>query len=170
MKTSLQQIRNRLTKPLRQTTLCLLVRNDEILLAMKKRGFGEGHWNGVGGKLNPGEGIEEAAIRETKEEIGVTAKSLQHVADLHFYFEDLPLEKDWNQQVVVYLVNDWEGEPTESEEMAPQWFKHSEIPYDLMWPDDIHWLPKVLNGKKINAHFILSPNQKLGEFEISEKL
>jgi len=34
-----------------ETTLCLLRRNEEILLAMKKRGFGEGKYNGVGGKI-----------------------------------------------------------------------------------------------------------------------
>jgi 8-oxo-dGTP pyrophosphatase MutT (NUDIX family) len=36
---------------------------------MKKRGFGEGRWNGVGGKVEPGESIEAALIREAKEEV-----------------------------------------------------------------------------------------------------
>ena len=55
------------------STLCFLIEDDRILLAMKKRGFGEGKWNGVGGKVNEGETVEAAAIRETEEEIGVTA-------------------------------------------------------------------------------------------------
>ena len=38
-------------KKLRQATICLLRKNDEVLLAMKKRGFGVGKWNGVGGKV-----------------------------------------------------------------------------------------------------------------------
>ena len=58
-----------LDHPLREATIVLLLRNDEVLLAMKKRGFGEGKWNGVGGKPNAGESIEEVAVRETKEEI-----------------------------------------------------------------------------------------------------
>ncbi|CAN0505072.1 unnamed protein product, partial [Ectocarpus sp. 12 AP-2014] len=33
----------------------------EILLGMKKRGFGEGKWNGFGGKVESGESVEEAA-------------------------------------------------------------------------------------------------------------
>ena len=40
----------------------------ELLLAMKKRGFGAGKWNGVGGKIDPAKGdknIIEAAMRET---------------------------------------------------------------------------------------------------------
>ena len=55
-----------------ETTLCLLRRNEEILLAMKKRGFGEGKYNGVGGKIEGTETPEAAMLRETKEEIGVT--------------------------------------------------------------------------------------------------
>gem|GEM_PF-5914205 len=41
-------------KNMRQVSLCLLLRenkdNREILLAMKKRGFGQERWNGVNGK------------------------------------------------------------------------------------------------------------------------
>ena len=34
-----------------ETTLCLLKKENAILLAMKKRGFGAGKYNGVGGKI-----------------------------------------------------------------------------------------------------------------------
>ena len=46
-----------------ETTLCLLKKDNRILLAMKKRGFGEGKYNGVGGKIENGETPEEAMIR-----------------------------------------------------------------------------------------------------------
>ena len=71
---------------LRQTTLCFLTKDKKVLLAMKKRGFGNGRWNGVGGKLNAGETIRQAAIREAKEEIGVTVWQMEKVAVLDFYF------------------------------------------------------------------------------------
>ena len=45
--------------------------NNRILLAMKKRGFGAGKFNGVGGKVVNGESIEEATVREAREEISV---------------------------------------------------------------------------------------------------
>ena len=42
----------------------LLEDNDkQILLGLKKRGFGEGKWNGFGGKVQPGESIAQGAIR-----------------------------------------------------------------------------------------------------------
>ena len=43
-------------------TLVFMFKGDQILLAMKKRGMGEGKWNGPGGKLKTGEDPIEAAV------------------------------------------------------------------------------------------------------------
>ncbi|GAJ07377.1 unnamed protein product, partial [marine sediment metagenome] len=53
-------------------TLCFFIKENPklILLGMKKRGFGKDKYNGFGGKINPDETIEEAAVREVQEEIG----------------------------------------------------------------------------------------------------
>ena len=143
---------------MKQATLCFLIKNNQILLAMKKRGFGQNRWNGAGGKPNPDEKILDAAIRETQEEIGVIPKLSKYSAILDFYFQNKP---EWNQQVLVFLTNEWVGEPTESEEMKPQWFDLNKIPYDSMWPDDIFWLPQVLSGKKIHAEFTFGENDTI---------
>ena len=44
-------------------TLVLVTRPNQVLLGMKKRGFGMGRWNGFGGKVEKGETILEAAKR-----------------------------------------------------------------------------------------------------------
>lgn len=44
-------------------TLVLMKDSDRILLGLKKRGFGQGRWNGFGGKVEPGETILQAAHR-----------------------------------------------------------------------------------------------------------
>jgi len=146
-----------------QATLCFLIRKDckEILLAMKKRGFAEGKWNGTGGKRNGEETIEETAKRETLEEIGVKIQSMQKVAVLHFYFPSDSEKFLWNQDVHVYLVEDWIGDPTESEEMKPKWFNVKNIPFSDMWEDDIHWLPLVLQGKEIIGYFAFDEKEKM---------
>ena len=76
-------------------------------------------WNGVGGKVESSETIEDAAKRETKEEIDISPKDLQKVAELSFYF---PHNNTWNQLVHVYFSESWVGEISESEEMRPKWF------------------------------------------------
>ncbi|HTH92941.1 MAG TPA: 8-oxo-dGTP diphosphatase [Candidatus Paceibacterota bacterium] len=144
-----------------QTTLCFLIDDQKILLAMKKRGFGTGKWNGVGGKVIAPETLEEAIIRETEEEIGVSIDSsdLQKVAVLSFHFIDE--HADWNQQCHVYLSKVWKNEPQESEEMKPEWYAFADVPYDDMWIDDKLWLPLVIAGKKIEADFYFKEEGKV---------
>jgi 8-oxo-dGTP pyrophosphatase MutT (NUDIX family) len=162
----LQTDKKSLANPLRQVTLSFLLRDDQILLAMKKRGFGIGRWNGVGGKPHIDETIIDAAIRETEEEIKVTPKQLKKVATLSFYYPKLPKFQDWDQQVVVFFIEDWEGEPVETDEVAPQWFSVHALPFSKMWPDDIHWLPKVLQGNSIKGEFHFNRELQLEDFTI----
>ena len=144
----------------KQTNLVFLRREGQILLAMKKRGFGAGRWNGAGGKLEPGETFESAARRETREEIGVAPKGLTEVATLKFYWT-VDVHDMKNVITVVYVCDEWEGEPVETEEMAPQWFDVAEIPYAQMWSDDEHWLPRVLAGEYVEAEMLFGPNDEL---------
>lgn len=141
---------------MQQCTLLYLRRQHDVLLAMKKRGFGVGNWNGVGGKVEPGESIEANAIRECIEEIGVAPRKLYKVAILKFInnFSQKPSERQ--VETHVYMSDHWEGEPKESEEMAPRWFHIQEIPYQSMWEDDPLWLPLSLTGKKLRGTFIFA--------------
>lgn len=150
---------------LKKTTLCFLIRENQILLAMKKRGFGEGKWNGYGGKKKEGEKIRKAAKRETREEIGVKIIKMEKKAILTFQFPNKP---DWNQKCFVYQAMEWIGEPKESEEMKPEWFDFGKIPYENMWTDDKIWLPKVLEGKKIRAKFWFDDQGKFVKHKIRE--
>lgn len=140
----------------------------QILLAMKKRGFGVGRWNGVGGKLDPKKDrhIRDSAIRETEEEIGVKIKNPTRVAIMDFYFPEVPKEKDFDQQVHLFLAKDWEGKPIETDEMAPKWFNVNEIPFDKMWSDDAFWMPHILKGKKLKARFSFGKEQEVIERDI----
>jgi len=156
---------NKKADKLRDSTLCFLVKEDKVLLAMKKRGFGKGRWNGVGGKLNDKETIRQAAIRETKEEIDVSVKQIEKIAVLDFYF---PQNQEWNQKVSVFMAKKWDKEPLETEEMAPKWFKQDKLPFESMWPDDVYWLPLVLKGKKVKAEFLFGENDILLDYKVEE--
>lgn len=158
---------------MRDVTLCFLVKDDEVLLAIKKRslsGFGAaiGKLNGVGGKVDEGESIRTATTRELKEEVGVSVKEneLEGVGSIRFHFKDKP---EWDQHVHIFTARSWEGEPQESEEMMPQWYKHSEIPFELMWADDKYWLPMVLAGKKVEGRFnFINEGANIDGFDIRE--
>lgn len=147
-------------------TLLFLRQGDEILLAMKKRGFGANRYNGVGGKVEPNETIEQALIRECQEEIGVTPLSFARVAELDFTQNEGA--EPWHMYVHAYFCDQWKGEPTETEEMAPKWVKLTDIPYDTMWQDDILWLPMVLEGKKVRGNFTFSENDTMLTHKIAE--
>lgn len=148
---------------MRDVTLCFLVRMkqdkiDRICLAMKKRGFGVGRWNGVGGKLEKDETIEQGLAREAKEEIGVDLVKTKKMAELEFHF---PHKPEWTQLVHVYFANRWTGRPSESDEMKPKWFSPDKLPFDAMWPDDPFWLPKVIAGKLLKAKIVFGPEDKI---------
>jgi 8-oxo-dGTP pyrophosphatase MutT (NUDIX family) len=137
---------------MKTATLVFLRKEGKICLAMKKRGFGDGKYNGAGGKVEVGETIEAAAVRELHEELTVVARTedLLPVGHLDFFFEEHP---DWNFNVHIFFLDKWEGQPAETEEMAPEWFSEETIPYESMWVDDPIWLPKALAGERIEGAF-----------------
>jgi mutator protein MutT len=150
---------------MKQFTLLFLRKDQQILLAMKKRGFGVGKWNGSGGKVEPGETVEQAAIRECQEETGVTPRDMEKVGELRFYMSADP---DFGHHAHVFVATTWEGEPHETEEMRPSWFSEADIPYDTMWPDDKVWMPLLLAGKHFHGNFTIGPDDTLVSQELIE--
>ncbi len=145
-------------------TLCLICQDSKILLGMKKRGFGEGRWNGFGGKVEEKESIEQAAKREIKEESGIEVQNLNKVGVLDFQFRGDPEVLE----VHIFKSDDFLGEPKETEEMKPQWFYSDQIPFGKMWPDDIYWFPLFFKGKKFKGRFLFDENDNILEKEIQE--
>ncbi len=131
-------------------TLCIIHRDGKVLLGMKKRGFGAGRWNGFGGKVEEGESIEEAARRELREEVGVAPLDMQKRGIIEFEFENDPKKLE----VHIFRIAQFEGNPEETEEMKPAWYDADKIPFQQMWPDDIFWLPLLLDGKKFKGRFL----------------
>ncbi len=152
-------------------TLCFLIKKNksaisEICLGKKKRGFGVNKWNGTGGKVKDHESIEEAVMREAKEEFSVILNKIYKVAELTFTFPYVTDQENWDQIVHAFFCEDWNGEPSESEEMLPRWFKISDIPYKKMWDDDLIWLPKVIEGKLLKAEFSFKEGEVMNKYKI----
>ena len=141
-------------------TLCFFVRDNQVLLGLKLRGFGIGYWNGTGGKPKKGETIQETAAREALEEFVMTPEDLEHVATIYY--------EPYHLKVTTYISRKWAGEPTVTDEMAPRWFNNDSIPYDKMWEADTRWIPLILQGKKITARFTYDENKHVIEEYIEE--
>ncbi|WP_049922913.1 8-oxo-dGTP diphosphatase [Halopiger djelfimassiliensis] len=155
-----------------EATLCFPLRGDggdtggsvadcnEVLLIEKRRGLGEGLYNGPGGKLEPGETPRECAVRETQEEVGleIAPTDLEKAGELTFL-----LDGECHTSCHVYRTETFAGEPTTSDEARPEWFEIDAVPYDRMWEDDRLWLPRVLEGETVVGEFEFEGGEPLDE-------
>ncbi|HLF29553.1 MAG TPA: 8-oxo-dGTP diphosphatase [Xanthomonadales bacterium] len=137
-------------------TLVFVVRGAEILLINKKTGLGKGKVNAPGGKVDPGETPEACAVRECREELGITVSNLEYCGEHRFQFVD-----GYSIHVWVYRTRDFEGDPVETREAKPLWVKVDEIPYEEMWEDDRLWLPMVLRGERFQTRWIFDGDSML---------
>ena len=157
---------------MKNATLCFILRDGpvcQILLGVKKRGFGAGKVNGFGGKIRPGETLEEATVREIQEEttLVLSADALRPAGTITFY---VPFESSYDHHVHVFTTSEYSGKASETAEMTPDWYPVDAIPYDRMWADDPHWLPLVLDGRRIDATFTFAEdNESLASWTIRER-
>jgi mutator protein MutT len=135
--------------PRERANLCFIIKDGRVLLIRKKRGLGAGKINAPGGKLELGETALDAAIRETREEVGVTPLDLEERGFLRFQFTD-----GYSLSCAVFVARDFEGELTETDEATPQWCSIDAVPYHEMWADDFEWLPEVLRGGTFTGSFV----------------
>lgn len=137
-------------------TLVFVFRDEEILLINKKTGLGKGKVNAPGGKVDPGETPESAAIRECREELDITVSDLEYCGEHRFQFVD-----GYSIHVWVYRTRSFQGVPTESPEAEPLWTRMDQIPFDLMWEDDRHWLPMMIRGERFQTRWIFDGDRML---------
>lgn len=134
---------------MKHCAVCLPIRENEVLLGFKKRGFGQGKTVEIGGKLEAGETPEQTARRELEEECGLQVETLLDMGEVVFQFAKRP---DWDMHVRIFVGREWQGEPVETDEIAPAWFPVGALPYSQMWQDAPHWLPQVLAGESVSLH------------------
>lgn len=108
----------------------LLIKNGNTILLQKRKntGWNDGNWALPGGGVDGSETVVHAAIREAKEELGITLKKddIKVVHVLHYR------NKNGTESVNFFLeVAQWEGEPYNREPEkceTVQWFDTNNIP------------------------------------------
>lgn len=139
-------------------------KESDILLGLKKRGFGMNKWNGFGGKVDPSETVLAGALRELEEEAYVKATDSVFKGFITFEFENDPTLL----HVHIFKATNIEGEPKESEEMRPQWYSLAEIPFEKMWADDKIWFPYFLSDKYFHGYFLFRGHEEILNYTLEE--
>jgi 8-oxo-dGTP diphosphatase len=135
---------------MKTATLGIVLQDGQILLGEKKRGeIGTGVLSGPGGKLDPGETLEECMVRETREELEIELDpaSLELAAIIDFHAAG---EIDF--RVYVYRARILSGEIHETADMIPGWYPLDEATFARTYESDRHWLPRAARGEKFRAN------------------
>lgn len=89
-------------KPLATTFIVsgvVIEQDGKFLLVQEKQPKAYGKWNLPAGRVDKGESLEQAAVRETKEECGYDVELIQHVFSLH-QAVDLPVMHAFKGKIV----------------------------------------------------------------------
>tara|TARA_A100001011_G_C14275319_1_gene828928 strand:+ start:465 stop:923 length:459 start_codon:yes stop_codon:yes gene_type:complete len=138
-------------------TLCYIKKNNQTLMlhrVKKENDMHKNKWNGLGGKLIPGESPEECVIREIKEESGLNIKTPILKGIITFpKFDDI---EDW--LVFVFTANQFSGNLIDSDEGNLKWIDDSDLLNLNMWEGDRIFIPWLGKNKLFSAKFHYSNN------------
>ena len=143
-------------RPTQTATLMVVQRDGQLLLIHKKRGLGAGKINAPGGRLEPGETPLDAALRETREEVGIDPVEPRPAGRLEFAFVD-----GLGIRCHVFHARQFRGVPVETPEAKPFWCALEALPYDRMWADDRLWFPLLLEGSVFHGQFVFDGDTML---------
>lgn len=146
-------------KMIKLSTLCYIRNTKENTTLMihrvkKVNDMHEGKWNGIGGKFENGETPEECALREVREETGLTA-----VNPLLKGFLTFPKFTDDDWYVFVFLIKEFTGKIINSNEGNLEWVKTSEILNLNLWEGDKYFIPYLDKDGFFTGKFIYENNE-----------
>ncbi len=133
-------------------TLCYVRSGGRTLMLHRNKKAGDVHlgkWNGLGGKLEPGESPDECVVREVREESGLRILDARLRGVLTFpAFRD---GEDW--LVFAYTASRFEGELSECAEGTLEWIDDAKVPDLPLWEGDRHFLPWLDGERFFSAKF-----------------
>jgi 8-oxo-dGTP diphosphatase len=112
-----------------------------------------GKYNGLGGKLDPGENLVAGMRREVREESGIECLSLRLRGTMSWPGFGKHGE-DWFG--FVFLIDRWQGEPfTQSAEGTLLWVPVNRLLTLPLWEGDRHFLPLVFDETVAEFHGLM---------------
>ncbi len=151
---------------MRNVTLCYIEKNGKYLMlhrTKKEKDINKDKWIGVGGKFEDKESPEECIIRETKEETGLTLKSLKLRCVVTFISNNCETE-----YMYVFTSNDFEGKIIECKEGNLEWVDKNEIDNLNLWEGDKIFLDKIKKDSPFFTAKLEYKEDKLINYEVNE--
>jgi len=141
-------------------TLCYLRRDGRTLMIHRVKRVEDihaGKWNGLGGKLEPGESPEECVIREVQEESGLAMRAprLRGLLTFAGFKGD-----DW--YVFVYTAEEFSGELVENSEGFLEWIPDERLESLPLWPSDYLFFPWLRQERFFSAKFVYAGDEMRG--------
>ncbi len=150
-------------KDYEETVLCYIFRDDEILMLKRlddEKDINSSKWMGVGGHIEEDESIDDAILREVKEETGLTLTSYELLGTIKFHYNN-----KYNEKIHVFAAYEAKGEFIPCDEGELQFIKRDEIFNLNMWEGDKIFLKPLLEKKKFKCSLYYE-NDKLINFKI----
>jgi 8-oxo-dGTP diphosphatase len=134
-------------------TLCYLRSGGKTLMVHRNKKPGDAHkgkWNGLGGKMEPGESPDECVLREMREESGLTLLDPKLRGVLTFpAFRD---GEDW--LVFVYTATKYEGVQGDCPEGTLEWVDDARLKTLPLWEGDRIFLPWLEEDRFFSGKFV----------------
>ena len=109
-------------KPVRKAVRCYLIKDNKVVVTKYKEGNKKaGYYEIPGGKIEAGETPEQTAIREMKEETGITIEKLKYKGNMTVEYPNRIFDLD------AFLSVEYKGEPQEFEENTSEWIEINEL-------------------------------------------
>ncbi len=149
---------------MQRVTNCVLLKDNKILLLQKPR---RGWWVAPGGKMERGESVKDACIREFREETGIYLKNPNIKGIFTFIMVDGDkVLSEW--MMFTFLATESEG-PTlkETDEGKIEWQKIDQIKDLPMAEGDHHIIEYMIHGNGIiYGTFTYTPDFKLMAYRL----
>ena len=134
-------------------TLCYITKKNKTLMmhrVKKKNDMHKNKWNGLGGKVIPGETPEECIIREVKEESGL--ELIEPIFKGIITFPKFDGLEDW--MVFVFVAGKFTGNLMQSSEGILKWIPNENLMELELWEGDKIFMNWLNNKKIFSAKFI----------------
>ena len=116
------------------TSLVYIEKDSKYLMlhrTKKEHDCNKGKWIGIGGKFNNTESPEECAVREVKEETGLTLLSMEYRGIVTFVSDD-----NFSEYMHIFWSKDFSGTLCECDEGELEWVEKSKMNALPHWKGD----------------------------------